>query len=91
MRLVTVYIDRTHGFVYNRVVLDREIRCTKREKRQAMEHDPSIAQVHIDVMDINANPPHFKRETYYAGKSLGKPLRVFIQINFHTNIFVLFF
>ncbi|KAI9552006.1 hypothetical protein GHT06_022343 [Daphnia sinensis] len=82
------YIDRTHGFVYNRVVLDREVRHTydllvkatndhqylttqmsevDREKRQAMDHDPSIAQVHIDVVDINDNPPHFERETFYAG------------------------
>lgn len=38
-----------------------------REKRQAMDHDPSIAQVHIDVVDINDNPPHFERETFYAG------------------------
>lgn len=38
-----------------------------REKRQAMDHDPSIAQVHIDVVDINDNPPHFDKETFYAG------------------------
>ena len=32
-----------------------------------MDHDPSIAPVHIDVVDINDNPPHFDKETFYAG------------------------
>ena len=31
--------------------------------------DPSIAQVHIDVVDINDNPPHFEKSTFYAGES----------------------
>lgn len=35
-----------------------------------MEHDPSIAQVHIDVVDINDNPPRFEKKVFYAGKSL---------------------
>ena len=80
------YIDRTHGFVYNRVILDREqrhqydllVKATndphylnnpdaERAKRQAMELDPSITQVHIDVVDINDNPPHFDKEIFYAG------------------------
>jgi hypothetical protein len=56
-----------------------------------MDHDPSIAQVHIDVVDINDNPPHFERETFYAGKSIGKPFTcVFIQINIHTSFFFKF-
>ena len=55
-----------------------------------MDHDPSIVQVHIEVVDINDNPPHFERETFYAGKSLGKPFTgVFIQINFHTSFFLI--
>ena len=40
-----------------------------REKRQAMV-EPSITQVHIDVVDINDNPPHFDKATFYAGKHL---------------------
>jgi len=79
------YIDRTHGFVYNKVVLDREqrsfydllIKATNdpqynqvleddREKRQTMV-SPSNTRVHIDVVDINDNPPHFEKDTFYAG------------------------
>ena len=81
------YIDRTHGFVYNRISLDREQRSeydllvqasndpmiqdrfvvpTDREKRQAMVN-PNIAQVHIQVVDINDNPPLFDKDTFYAG------------------------
>lgn len=83
------YIDRTHGFVYNRVVLDREsrhqydllIKATNdpqyvvpqendREKRQAMESDPSVIQVHVDVVDVNDNAPRFDKKIFYAGKCL---------------------
>ena len=61
------------------------------EAMDQLDHDPSIAQVHIDVVDINENPPHFERETFHAGKSLGKPFRLllmFIEINFHTFFFI---
>ena len=37
-----------------------------------MGHDPSIAPVHIGVVDINDNPPHFDKETFYAGINIGK-------------------
>ena len=38
--------------------------------------DPSIAQVHIDVVDINDNPPHFEKDTFYAGNYFFHPPRV---------------
>ena len=41
----------------------------EREKRQAMELDPSVIQVHVDVVDLNDNPPQFDRDTFYAGKT----------------------
>ena len=49
----------------------------EREKRQAMDHDPSIAPVHIDVVDINDNPPHFDKETFYAGINIWKKFKIF--------------
>ena len=39
----------------------------ERAKRQAMDLDPSITQVHVDVVDINDNPPHFDKDIFYAG------------------------
>ena len=47
--------------------------------------DPSIAQVHIDVVDINDNPPHFEKDTFYAGKHFFIPpqvLKLTVAFNF---------
>ena len=32
--------------------------------------NPSHTRVHIDVVDLNDNPPHFDKDTFYAGTSV---------------------
>jgi len=44
----------------------RQVLEDDREKRQTMVN-PSNTRVHIDVVDINDNPPHFNKDTFYAG------------------------
>lgn len=60
-----------------------------REKRQAMELDPSVIEVHVDVMDLNDNAPHFDRDTFYAGNTFPHRYTInFVQMT--TRHFFLF-
>lgn len=58
----------------------RQVLEDDREKRQTMVN-PSNTRVHIDVVDINDNPPHFNKDTFYAGvynTSIDDPIIWFI-------------
>ena len=60
------YSEEEKKFKIN--VCIRQVLEDDREKRQTMV-SPSNTRVHIDVVDINDNPPHFEKDTFYAGTS----------------------